>query len=168
MTTGMNTITNRAKYTATFSAVTIAAIQDLFEIIVPAGKVILLHEVGFTTDATATTKQRVRIKRLPVTVTSGSGGSTTSPVAMFSPFDNSSVTTVDINNTTQATTSGTAELIIDEYADLNLGWIYDPIPTRIPVFSAGEAVVVDFPAAPSSLTVSGNIIWEELEAVNYQ
>lgn len=86
---------------------------------------------------------RISVMRLPATVTSGSGGSSATPVAMDS-ADSSAGFTAEVGNTTVATTSGSA-VILGEY-----GWnirnspceFWYPDERFCPKAKQGEALVV--------------------------
>jgi hypothetical protein len=63
-------------YSAAFDNVTIAAVQDVFYLKAGAANGIEIHHIQLGAGAvTAAAEIRLRLKRLPATVTAGSGGS---------------------------------------------------------------------------------------------
>lgn len=98
-----------------------------------------ISEVGDTAEEGL----RISIKRLPATVTSGSGGSSVTPAPMDS-ADVAAGAACECNNTTVATTSGTAVILAE------LGWnirnspmdFWFPDPQFAPKVKQGEGLVV--------------------------
>jgi hypothetical protein len=93
--------------------IAVSAAQDLLQIKGAAGKILeILRVWAGATDTTLVTAQglRFRCRYLPATVTDGSGGSTSTP-RPFDPGDAAASFTCLTNNTTQATTSGTAAVL---------------------------------------------------------
>lgn len=98
-----------------------------------------ISEVGDTAEEGL----RISIIRLPATVTSGSGGSSATPVPMDS-ADAAAGASCEVNNTTVATTSGTA-VTLEEF-----GWNIRSSPFEMwwpderfaPKAKQGEALVV--------------------------
>lgn len=93
--------------------------QDLIEIQPASNKPIKLRGMVFSQISevgdTAEEGVRISVMRLPATLTSGSGGSSSTPVPADS-SDAAAGATVEVNNTTVATTSGTAVTLAE------LGW----------------------------------------------
>lgn len=86
---------------------------------------------------------RISIIRLPATVTSGSGGSSPTPAPPDS-ADSAAGTLAEVNNTTVATTSGTA-VILAEMAWNNRNSPYDfwyPDEKFAPKAKQGEGLVI--------------------------
>lgn len=150
-------------YTAAFSGISVSAAQDFFELTAPATGVILLHEVHITQDAGETSEQLpVTIKRVPATVTSGSGGASVTP-AKKAPGDASSGATVERNNTTRATSTGTIETIHRLGDNVLNGWHWVFAPEARVVVPPSGVLVVGLETAPgAALTMSGEITWEEV------
>lgn len=99
-------------YTVNFSAVSISAAQDLVQIKGASNKVVKIRRCWLgPTDTTLVTAQSLslRTRLLPATVTDGSGGSTPTP-RRADPGDAAATFTALANNTTQATTNGTATI----------------------------------------------------------
>jgi hypothetical protein len=98
------------RYTISTENVSVSAAQDLCQVIGAAGKTVKIKRVSVgATNTTLVTAQSIRLTGvfLPATVTNGSGG--TSPTAKpVDPGDAAASVTAKANNTTPATTSGTA------------------------------------------------------------
>lgn len=100
----------------------------------------ILGEISDVGDAAAE-GVRLSVIRLPATVTSGSGGSSVTPVALDS-GDAAAAFTAECNNTTVATTSSTAVVLME------LGWIIQQSPFEFwfpderfcPIVKQGEAL----------------------------
>lgn len=95
-------------FTASFSAVAATADQDLFELVPGASTRIRLLDIdiGQSTDVGDAAAEHFNISIIRGHTTSGSGGSTLTP-ANVSSYGRASVTVVEANNTTIATTAGT-------------------------------------------------------------
>jgi hypothetical protein len=149
-------------YSVSFAAVALSAVQDL--IAVYAGnKAFELR--GFTIgQVTATTPQfnRISVKRLPVTVTPGSVGSAQTPVPLLS-GDSAAVITARKNDTTQATTNGTAVTL---HAD-TVNWVngysfFFPEDESLPGFDINQACILSLDSAPSpAVTASVTLFCNE-------
>lgn len=102
------------KYTVLFDNVSVSAAQDLISLKCGASNPIriLRYWVGLT-DTTIATSQSIRLRAryLPATVTQGSGGSTPTPGKLGNQTDPGSNTTAHANDTSQATTGGTAVVL---------------------------------------------------------
>lgn len=116
------------EYTCTFENVAVSAAQDLFQVTGASGKMLLIQRVAVNaSNTTLPTAQMIslRCRYLPATVTNGSGGSTATP-AKQDPGDSAASFTCLANNTTKATTSGTAitlkEQPVHVYAGLDYSW----------------------------------------------
>jgi hypothetical protein len=100
-------------YSAPFDAVAVGtAAQDLWEVTPADDKPIAIigchiSNVGVAADAADAQEELVSIRFYRGFTTSGSGGSTVTPNPLGFSGDTASGATVEINNTTVATTSGT-------------------------------------------------------------
>lgn len=120
---------------------------DLFELLPVDDKPIRLRgiKLGQTTEIGDAAEEGLRISiiRLPATVTSGSGGSTVTPVAIDSHASAAGFTS-EANNSTVATTSGTA-VILEEFvwnvriSPMEMMWALEEMA---PIVYHGEALVV--------------------------
>lgn len=156
-------------YTVTFTAVSVTAAQDLFYIKPAADKVCILEawylsNVGGTADAGDSQEELLRIEviRLSVTVTVGSGGTapTPTPVAVN---DTAAAFTARVNDTTVATTSGTAATLHADGLNIRVPTPWVPVPEhRFPVANA-QAIVVRLNTAPNdAVLMSGTAYVREI------
>lgn len=146
-------------YSATFDNVTVSAIQDVFSLLAAGGR-LELHKIRLTSNGVADAVCRLRLRRFPSTVTVGSGGSapTVSPV---DESDAAGAATVRANDTTQATTTGTAITMWGEQWDVRAPFEYLEAPEDREALKLNSAYILDIPAAPTSLIISGYIKWRE-------
>ena len=150
-------------YTMSFTNVTLSAVQDMLAVYAGASKIFAVLSVNLgQVTGTTVANQRVRLRYLPTTVTTGSGGS----AGTLKPFvsgDAAVTVTGRINDTTQATTSGTAVDLWDDVWNTINGFIWvPPIPSRPPVIGLSGAFIVSLDTAPASLASNGSVTIEEL------
>ena len=149
-------------YTISFESVAVAAAQDLVQITGAAGKIVRVKRVtADATDTTLPTAQLVafRCRRLSAAVTNGSGGSTPAIVA-DDPGDAAASLTALANNTTKATTSGTAVVLMERGGHLYNG-LDHPFSKPKPI-GPGEAFVFELLSTPSgTVHLSGTVEVEE-------
>jgi len=147
-------------YSASFDAVAVSAVQDLFEVSAPADAVVVVHSVwvGQTSDAGDAQAEMLRVT-IERAATSGSLGTTPTarPLEVGDPAFGG---VVEANNTTRA---GTLTLLQSLPFNVQAGLFYQPTPEERIVISPSGILVVGLPAAPAdSLTMSGTIIFEEV------
>lgn len=150
-------------YSVSFTNVTISAVQDIFNITCGAAKIVAIISVNIgQVTATSVANQRIRLRYLPVTVTAGSGGAAATP-RLWVPGDAAATATARVNDTVQATSSGTAvDLYDDQWNPIN-GFLYvSPIPSRPFIIGLSGAFIVSLDTAPASLVCSGSCVFEEL------
>lgn len=107
---------------------------------------------------------RVTVKRLPATLTSGSGGSSATPVPVDS-ADAAAGCTCEVNNTTAATTSSTAVTLAE------FGWnirnspfdFWWPDARFAPKAKNGEGLVVRMETTPADDFTGAFTFWIEEE-----
>jgi hypothetical protein len=149
-------------YTAHIENVTIAAVQDVFMLKAGAANPLMLMYMNLGAGGvTGAAEIRLRLKRLPATVTNGSGGTAPTISVMDSGDTKTSTATLRANDTTQATTSGTALNLMAWQWNVLGPFEYLPIPELQAEIQASEALVLEVVAAPASTVVSGSIQWEE-------
>lgn len=156
-------------YAVPFTAVAVTAAQDLFYVKPAADKPCVIEwasvdNVGGTADAGDAQEEllRVEIIRLPATVTVGSGGSSVTPRA-FSVNDTAAGFTARSNDTTVATTSGTAQTLYAGGFNVRAGWLWAPAPEHRIIVANAEAVVVRLNTAPAdSISLSGTLVVREM------
>ena len=150
-------------YTMTTYNVAVSAVQDLMALYAGSSAAFEVHEfvLGQVT-ATTVGNLRFSLKRLPTTVTAGSGGNA-GTINKSRSGDASATVTGRINDTTQATTNGTAVVLrADIYNPIN-GYQFLPAPEDRPACNPSEAVIVSLDQAPgSSETMSASITFGEL------
>lgn len=150
-------------YTVSFSGVSVSAVQDLLAVYSGASMAFEVHSIqlGQITQ-TAVEAVRLSLKRLPVTATTGSGGTAPTP-RKISNGDVAATVTARANDTGVATTNGTAVTLLADSFNLVNGyqWIFPPDDR--PVCGLSEAIVLSLDSAPSAArTMSGTMVIEEL------
>ena len=150
-------------YTAQFTDVAVSAIQDIFELVAPADAIVVVHDLhlGQKSDVGDSAEEILSIQLTSGHTTSGSGGSSVTPVPVN--FGDAAFGgTCEANNTTQAQ-DGT---IVVHYAwDWNIRGPFDKIwtPETRPVLSPSRRMCVELPEAPTdAITMSGTITFEEI------
>jgi hypothetical protein len=151
------------RYTVSFEAVTVTAAQDLFQILGAASRVCRIIRVAVsevsTTLATAQMLE-LRCRFLPATVTNGSGGSTPTP-RKTDPGDAAATFTAFANNTTPATSNGTAVVIEENGCHIYSGYDY-AFPTP-PIVGPAEAFTFELlSTVTGTVKLSGTVLVEEI------
>lgn len=137
------------------------AVQDIFGLYVGGGG-IYLHYIRLDSTNTAPAALRMRLKRGTATMTQGSGGTNPTPFAASSLNTVASATVVQINSTTQATTSGTFKTFAAFNWDTVLPFEYFPSPEdRVDAINAQE-IILDLPTTIVAVTISGYAVFEEV------
>lgn len=153
-------------YEVTFSAVTVAAAQDLVQVNSPsAGRIFRVKRMWVACgDTSLATGQglKLRARYLPATLTVGSGGTTGITPSKKDQTDTAcSSTTCATNNTTPATTSGTAVVLWAGATHL-----YAPFEWRFddPIYvNPATGFVFELLSTVSgTVTLSGGVDFEEL------
>lgn len=150
-------------YTMGFQNVSVAAVQDLLALYAGTTRMFGVHAVnlGQITGATVA-NARVRHRFLPATVTSGSGGAA-GVLNKSSPGDAAATVTGRTNDTTQATTSGTAVDLVDDIWNTINGYVwYPPIPGRPFIVPLSTAYIISLDNVPATMTCNGSITLEEI------
>lgn len=152
-------------YAIPFSAVQVAAVQDLWEILVPSDAVMILHELSIGQEDLVSDENeqmfRATIQRVTGSPDSGSDGSSVTPAPLEQGTAAAGIT-AECNNTTQLS-GGTAVTLRDEWFNARIGYHYQPPPEERPIFSPSTRCVVILPVAPSAeTTMSGVAIVEEV------
>ena len=151
-------------YAVSFSGVSVAAIQDLLAVYCGSTMAIEVHGITIG-QITGTTVQNLRIslKRLAAAVTSGSGGSTVSPVKMTR-GDAAATVTARANDTVQATSASSSVKLLDDVFNIVNGYQFFFPPADVPTIGLSEAVVLSLDTAPnpSALLMSGTLYIAEI------
>ena len=149
-------------YAITFSAVTVSAAQDLFEIVSPAAGVIEIHgyelfQISDFGDAQAEGLQLTWIRGF---TTTGSGGSAATP-GQRSSRSSAALATCEVNNTTLATTGTTVTYMAGGWNVQGGAEKWWP-PEARPVLRNSERGVLRQTAPGDPITMSGTLYFEEL------
>lgn len=150
-------------YSMSLAGVTLSAAQDLMSVTAGSSKIfsVLSVNIGQVTGTTVA-NARIRLRYLPVTVTAGSGGSAGTMVKWVS-GDVAATITGRINDTVQATSSGTAVDLWDDVWNTVNGFLWvPPVQSRPPVIGISGAFVVSLDTALSSLVANASVTVEEL------
>lgn len=151
-------------YTVRFDNVTIAAVQDIFNLKASANKGLEVRQISLSAGAvTSPAEIRLNLKRHPVTVTQGSGGTTPTAQKVDSRNPVAATATPHANDTSQGTTSGTAVILESWQWNVLLPFDYMPGPTDSDRDSCdvSEALILEVVATPASTVVSGFFKWAE-------
>lgn len=156
-------------YAVEFHNVTVSAQQDFMYIKPAADKVCFIELVkaaivGGTADAGDAQEELLDVEliRLPATVTVGSGGSSFTPTPVLT-SDAAAGFTARINDTTKATTSGTALNIDSDGMNSRDPYIYTPAPEHRPFVANAQAIVFRLNTTPADSTVmNGTMLVREL------
>jgi len=150
-------------YSISFADVSVAASQDLINITATANMAFKIHRVELgQRSLTAWESKPVKLIRLPATVTAGSGGSAVTPAKMNN-GDVAATVTSRSNDTTPASTGGTAATLMARDWEFLNGFLVVFTPDERPVIAPSQAVQLSLPTAPSGATlVSGTVLIEEL------
>lgn len=150
-------------YAVTFSAVSVSAAQDLFEISPASNKPIEIVgiELGQSSDAADAQDELLQISIIRGHSSSGSGGSSPTPAPM-SPNAAAAGFTAETNNTTAASAGTTATLHTGCW-NVRAGYInWFPEDAR-PAATAGNLSLVVRQTAPAdAITMSGTLYVREL------
>jgi hypothetical protein len=152
-------------YRVTFDNVSVAAPQDLVFIPGAAGKMVrILHRWVGSTDTNIATAQMLQLRErfLPTTVTPGSGGTTGITPSKTDPGDAvCSIATAATNNTSKATTSGTAVVLWTDGVHVFNGYD-DTLDAPYPI-GPSEAYVFELESTVSgTVHLSGGVEFEEI------
>lgn len=153
-----------AVFVATFTAVAVSAAQDVFEIVAPADSRIAIREIrlGQYSDAADAQAEMLSVTIVRGHTTSGSGGSSVTPVPIAGHAGAlASTATVEANNTTIAA-DGTAVTLCADTFNVMGGWRFYPVPEERPIITNGGRLVVRVTVPADSLTMNGTIVFEEL------
>lgn len=151
-----------AMYTTSFSGVAVTAQQDFFEINSVSNKTLCVHSIRLSqsTDVGDAASEALSVNLISGHATSGSGGSTHTP-APTNTGGSASSFTVEINNTTIAST-GTA---VTHYAWnwlIQTPFVEQFTPSEMIYLAPGGRLVLRLLTTPAdSITCSGTMCIEE-------
>ena len=149
-------------YYAPFTDVAIAAVQDFFEILAPSNAPVRVLRINISQNTSETSEQlSIVVKKVTGAPTSGSGGSTVTPVAARQDVSRAFAGTVEINNTT-ALTGGTQNEFWQEGFNQLAGYEWRATPEDVIECGPSERIVINLPAAPgASVNMNGLVVIEE-------
>lgn len=140
---------------------------DLFELTAASSKPCRIHEIKLyqsTEFGDAQEEQlTLKLKRAFGSVTSGSGGTTPTPVPI-DPNDAAAGLTAEVNNTTKLVV-GTGTITDERLFSWNVRMPFEQIftPETRPYIASGEKKVLELTATPAdSITIGGHVLVEEL------
>lgn len=153
------------RYRVLFEQVSVSAAQDLLQIKGASGKLVkIIRQWWGNTDTTAPTNQDLptRSRVLPVTVTDGSGGST--PTIQKTDLGDAAASfTALANNTTKATTNGTAVIAHEAGDNIFAGHAWDYPDKSAPMIGPSQSFVFELLAGPTgTVKLSGGVEVEEI------
>lgn len=154
---------NGRVYTVTFSAVSVSAAQDLFELTPADDKPVEIIgiELGQSSDSADAQDEQLQISIIRGNTTSGSGGSAPTP-APLNPNDTAAGFTAEVNNTTPAS-SGTAVTLHTGCWNVRAGYInWFPEGCRPSASQANTLLRVAMTAPADAITMSGTLYVREL------
>ncbi len=148
-------------YTATFSAASVSAAQDVFEIVAPSTdplfiKFISLGQYSDFGDAQAEILSVLIIRGY--TTSGSSGGTPPTPQRLLG--GTGSNATVEINNTSVAANGSPITVWADSF-NVAAGWVWPPAKDMVIGLAPSERLVVRITAPADALTMNGTISWEE-------
>ena len=156
-------------YAVEFHNVSVSAQQDFFYIKPAADKVcvieaVYLSNVGGSADAGDAQEELYRIEmiRLPATVTAGSAGTAPTPNPL-STNDAAAGFTSRVNDTTVATTSGTALQLHSDGMNVRVPYVWLPPPEHRHLIANAQAWVCRLVSTPAdAVTMNGTCVVREL------
>ncbi len=154
------------RYSAVFSDVAVSVAQDLFEILAPTDSIVKIHSVrvGQSSD-----EGDAQAEMLPIEfvvgrgATTGSGGSSPTPQLLEAGFA-AAGSTAEVNNTTRMVVGGgSLHTVLEDTFNVQVGFLYQPLPEEMIIISPGDFFTVALPSAPAdAFTMSGTIVFEEI------
>lgn len=136
---------------------------DAFEIISPAGKGFILHEVVLAQDTDTDSEQvNITIKRATGSYSSGSGGSSTTPQKHNTADPSANISAETMNTTQAGAGTGALTTLQEDAANVLSGWHYLPTPECRLQFIASEACVISIGAHADAFDVCGYAVIEEV------
>ena len=149
-------------YYAAFQNISVAAVQDLFELLAPSNAPVEILRIHVSQNTSETSEQlRLEFRVVSGSPTSGSAGGTITPEPADRAVTRAFGGTVERNNTTQLT-GGTTELTWSEGFNMLSGFEWRATPEDVIRIAASEYFVVELPTAPASSTpMNGLLVFRE-------
>lgn len=140
-------------YVARFEATSISTARTMVQVNAAATRALEIIRVWVSFSTTTSTATEVRLKQ---TTTAGTGSA-------FTVIRIAGESTATASATTNHTAEGSlGDVYIREYVNQLNGYLYLPVPEERIIVSPSGRFAVEFPSAPSAVTVSAGIIWGEL------
>jgi hypothetical protein len=148
---------------ATFSAVAVSAAQDLFEIVAPSTRKVVIRELRFGqySDPGDTEAELLSILIMRGHAITGSGGAAVTPAFLAHTGSPTLTSVIARNNTTVATTGTVVTLLADSFNVMG-GFRYLPVPEERIELAPSARLVVRITAPSDALTMNGTMLFEEL------
>jgi len=152
-------------YSVPFSGVAVTAQQDFFEITAGSGRPVIVHSIEIEQSTEVGDAQEeglsILMKRASSGTTSGSGGTSPTPVPVVS-TDSSASLVSEVNNTTKVS-GGTITLLRAWNWNVRIPFFKVFTPETRPVIVPLERLTVELATTPAdSITVSGTMLVEEI------
>jgi hypothetical protein len=154
-------------FSGQFNAVAVTVQQDFFELIAPADCIVVVHRVLITQHTefgdAAEEAFSILLKRGVGTVTTGSGGTTPTPVKLETGFT-AAGSTLKANNTTKMVVgTGTITTLHSDSWNIRVPFDFLPTPELRIILSPSERMTVELGTTPiDSITMNGTIYFEEI------
>lgn len=154
-------------YSVPFTAQAVTTANDLFEITAASGKPCIVHSIEVEQYTEVGDAQEeglsLTLRRGTSLTTSGSGGSSVTPVAQIS-SDASAGFAAEVNNSTvMAVGTGTITTLRAWSWNVRIPFNKVFTPDTAPVIAGGERLVLRLEGAPAdSITMNGTIMVEEV------
>lgn len=156
-------------YTVTFAAVSITAQQTLFYIKPAADKICIIEAIylgasGGAADAGDAQEELydLQLIYLPATVTVGSGGTAPTP-GPKAVNDTAAGFTARVNDTTKATSSGTAVVRHPDGFNNRIPYVYAPPAEHRDIVANAAAIILNLNTTPAdAILISGEMTVREL------
>jgi hypothetical protein len=145
-----------------FSAVAISAAQDLFEIVAPATRKVVIREIRFGqySDAGDTAAEMLSMLIIRGYTTTGSGGTAPTP-AYLAHTGGASTSVIAVNNTGLAANGSPVTLLADSFNVMG-GFRFYPAPEERIWLAPSARLVVRITAPADAITSNGTLVFEEL------
>lgn len=156
-------------YALQFAAVSITAQQTLFYVKPAADKICIIESIflgasGGTADAGDAQEELLDVELiyLPATVTVGSGGTAPTPHPLMV-NDTAAAFTGRVNDTTKATSSGTAAVSHPDSWNNRIPYAYIPPAEHRDIVANAAAIIFNLNTTPAdAILVSGKMVVREL------
>lgn len=148
---------------APFTDVAVVGIEDLFELLAPTNAPVEILRINISqNDGETSETLDIIVKKVTGSPTSGTGGSTVTPVPARSDVSRAFAGTVEINNDTTQMTGGTQSEFWQEAWNVLAGYEWRATPDDVIEIGPSEYFVVQLAIAPSaSMQLNGLLVIRE-------